>query len=390
MFQLRIGNKTSVNEKMSVWYDSPYEPNAPRIYYDCSAVTDDEGHFVFERVPVGQAIIGREIKIDTEFGSYLTVSSHSISEEIKAGETIRVSIGGTGRPITGKVTVPADYEEPINWAYGHNNLSLKLPEYPYPENYDEMTIEERGAWYVNWEKSEEGKAFLEARRKQYRFYASKIEHNGSFRIEDVPAGKYQLEISVFKPPVGRQCCSFGEPIGEVKHEFEVAEMPGGRSDEPLDIGTLELEIVKHLKVGDEAPLFEIKTLEGKDLKLANYRGKVVLLVFWATWCGPCIVETPMLKELYNTFGKDKRFVMIGLSLDKKAGPAKKYAAENELKWTQGFAGDMSQSAVANDYGIQGIPTTFLIGADGKILGIDHTIEQLKPALSKALTSNVKK
>jgi peroxiredoxin len=278
--------------------------------------------------------------------------------EIKAGETTKVTIGGTGRPIVGKIVAPADYKEPINWAYGHNYLSLKVPKFPLL-------------------------FFKKAQQKQRRNYAVKIEHDGTFRVEDVPAGKYELRISVHEPPVGNQC-GFGELIGLVTHEFEVPEMPGGRSDEPLDIGNLELEIKKLLRVGDVAPLFEVKMLDGKELKLADFRGKVVLLDFWATWCAPCITEMPKLKEFYDDFGKDERFVMIGLSLDGKIETVKEYVAKNELKWLQGFLDGMFEANVVKNYGVQGIPTKFLIGADGKIIAKNLSTGQLKPAIAKAL------
>jgi len=377
--KLLIGKEPGINQVVRVSLEEPYEPNSPRIYHDCQANTDSNGYFVFERVPSGKAQVSREIKLSDR----MTTFSHAVPVEIKSGETITVTIGGTGRPVVGKVAAPADYKQPINWNYGHNSLSLKLSEPPGHENLEQMSMEERRSWYETWSNSDEGKAFIEEQRKQRQFYTFKIEHDGTFRIEDVPAGKYQLSIMVHEPPVATKC-GYGELIGMVSHEFDIPEMPGGRSDEPLHIGPLELEIKKRIRVGDVAPLFELKTLDGEELKLENFRGKIVLLDFWAVWCGPCVAEVPNLKEIYDAFGKDERFVMIGLSLDGKAEMAKEYVDKNGMKWLQGFVGGGFNSKVVKDYGVQGIPAKFLIGADGNVIGKYMNIGQFKSAISKAL------
>jgi len=341
--KLLIGKEPGANKAISLWLEKPDEPNSPRIYHDCRAVTDNEGQFVFERVAPGKATISRELDLGGGFYSY----SHSKSIETKAGETISVNIGGTGRPVIGQLVIPDDIKDKFYWRYTRCSLKINSPENPY---------------------------------KNLNF---KCEEDGSFRVDDVPAGDYCLYVTAYEPPSKPSGC-IETKIGLLSHNFNVPDIPGGRSDEPLNIGTLELVVQKCLRVGDVAPLFEIKTLDGKDLKLANFRGKVVLLDFWATWCGPCIAEVSKLKELYDAFGKDEQFVMIGLSLDRELETVKEYVAKNELKWLQSFLGQVFESGVVKDYGVMGIPAKFLIDADGKIIAKNLGTEQLKSAISKAL------
>jgi cytochrome c biogenesis protein CcmG/thiol:disulfide interchange protein DsbE len=116
--------------------------------------------------------------------------------------------------------------------------------------------------------------------------------------------------------------------------------------------------------GKEAPDFELKTLDGKKVKLSELRGKAVVVNFWATWCGPCKLEMPWLVDLQTKYA-DKGLVILGLSVDE--GSSDKIAS---------FAKDMgvnypvlrSTDEVSNLYGgIDGLPTTFYVGRDGKVI-----------------------
>ena len=145
-----------------------------------------------------------------------------------------------------------------------------------------------------------------------------------------------------------------------------------------------LKAAVDLKAGDVAPDFSVKTLDGRPLKLSDFRGKYVLLDFWATWCGPCVGEMPNLKATYDTFGKDARLVMISLSLDPDRASPEKFVKDNGIGWTQVFLGEWSKDLITLSYGVFAIPKIFLIGPDGKVLAADLRGPKIKEAVAASL------
>jgi peroxiredoxin len=148
--------------------------------------------------------------------------------------------------------------------------------------------------------------------------------------------------------------------------------------------TKKQRIQATLQVGDTAPVFEAPALDGSRLRLSDYRGKYVLLDFWAT--------TPYLKKAYERFGDDERFVMIGLSLDRDLAALENYVKENDIRWPQAFLGEWSKAELPDRYGVTGIPNMFLIDPDGKVIGrnmsVGHIMQVLDGPLSKTGATGV--
>ena len=381
-----------------------------QLFGDWNQQADADGRFSFRVFP-GKGRVGRRPAFSMQ------------KFDVKPGETATVMLGGVGRPVVGKLVPSKEFETSPDWTFaqvtcfmtpekidvaGINADLEKLHEKMMPkELLEEKSPVKQTELFNVWKETEEGKKFQAAckaitgdvmaihdrnKEKQEKTTFCTVAKDGTFQLDNVQEGDWMLTVRLGASNGIEAVPGRFEQIGSLEYEFTIATISGGVSDEPLDLGTLQVKrLAKQnpfLKVGDLAYEFELVKIEpiaengkfedkGKKLRLSDFKGKHVILDFWATWCGPCLVKLPELKALYEKIKNDDRFVMIGISLDEVGSEEMlgKFIAKREMPWQHGLSGSW-QSDTARTYGIQAIPALLLIGPDGKVLLSNPSIDDL--------------
>ena len=184
---------------------------------------------------------------------------------------------------------------------------------------------------------------------------------GFFAAGTIDQNKYEQELIAYAE--------------EIKPKF-----PNNKSVQSFVNKMLE---IKPVSVGQTAPEFELPSPEGKVVKLSDFKGKYLLLDFWASWCAPCREENPNIVTQYHAF-KDKGFTVLGVSLDDNKDAWLKAIKDDKLSWAHVSELKRWDGQVPNQYKVEGIPASFILDPSGKIVAKNLRGAELQEFLSKTL------
>ena len=162
------------------------------------------------------------------------------------------------------------------------------------------------------------------------------------------------------------------------YQAVIAEYPKTPQAKEAEGNLLELET---LNLGQPAPLFASRGANGDPVSLADFKGKVVLLEFWASWCSTCVADIPHIKELYAQY-KDQGFAIIGISLDDDPKALQEMLTAKGVPWAQIRNG--REGNIVKLFNVQGTPTYFLLDRDGKMAAKGLSSKRLDGAIAELL------
>jgi thiol-disulfide isomerase/thioredoxin len=176
--------------------------------------------------------------------------------------------------------------------------------------------------------------------------------------------------------------AYGTDFSDVKRLYDKLD---ASAKETLAGKTLaeRVDVLKRSAMGAEMINFSQADTSGTPVQFSAFKGKYVLVDFWASWCGPCRAENPNVLKAYNNY-KDKNFTVVGISLDEKGDSWKKAIRDDKMPWAE--LSDLKgwKNEVSTYFGIQGIPSNLLIDPSGKIVAKDLRGEGLHQKLNELL------
>lgn len=134
-----------------------------------------------------------------------------------------------------------------------------------------------------------------------------------------------------------------------------------------------------------APTLATRTVDNNSWSLQDYRGKIVLVNFWAVWCAPCLQEIPELKEIYSKYKNHPDFFMVGVSLDQQKEVTTQFCKQRQIEWLQLYEDDQGwNNSLARAFDIQFIPSIWLIDRGGNIIAFETSLNDIEAKLAQTL------
>jgi hypothetical protein len=214
---------------------------------------------------------------------------------------------------------------------------------------------------------------------EMRSYPFAVNPDGSFRVDDVPAGDYQITIGIqHNNPQG----GYGEQLGAGRAEFTVPEMPGGRSDEPLQLDPINVITLGKYNVGDSIYDLAMKTTDGKNLKISDFHGKYLLIDFFRPMDG----TIASFKQIYSEYPPDNQLALLMINPGFTM-PGQTPGKMNDYPWHQAsiiMQDQISWSILNSNFDSQGSPGVWLISPDGKVVAENLTGDGIQAAVTAAI------
>jgi hypothetical protein len=310
-----------------------------------TVMTDREGRFVFPRV------VGAHYQLYVPQGE---VQAFRMEIDLQAGEMRKVVMGGSGRRVVGKVeATEAAAKLP---AATQGELVAPRPTMVHPANWNGLSRGEKRAAAVAFEESAEYQAWA----NRPSIFPGEVRADGTFEAVDVPAGEYTLVIGTRGPAPGGAAGEMA--VARATAQVTVPE----KGNEPVDAGMLRLQRVYNPKVGETAPKFDAAAIVGEGrIDLGDYRGKFVLVDFWATWCGPCLTLGAHLEKVAPGLGE--RLTVMELSLDERIELPREHLKLHPSAFVQGYAGNREKRSGWEVFGVSALPSLWLISPEGKVV-----------------------
>ena len=247
--------------------------------------------------------------------------------------------------------------------------------------------EEQGRQYLNSDPEGPVKALAQIILTMGRAQAGQFDE-ALKRFRELMQGIGQNEQEEFAASFADNLATAAITAGEVGIAREVYTALLSRfSDSPNLRQKVQRDLKRLDKVGKPAPSFTSQDINGKAVRLDAYRGKYVLIDFWATWCAPCIGELPRLQAAYRTY-HDAGFAIIGVSLDESKTAVVDFARARNLPWPQLHNASGSADLVEG-FGVSSIPATYLIDPEGTVIRLDLRGKALDETLKRLIRSPVK-